>query len=495
MSEGGPGKRFPNSRPRGNQRTGEPSARWLAFLAVQSFAQKGLFVSKSLDRLYEEYPTLPRDRQFATELAAETIRRGLTIDTILEQYVTRPRENVEPELWLLLQLGCCQLLFLPQVPPHAAIHETVSLCDRIQKPRAKGFVNGVLRNLDRDASQLGPVMQPGVTPSSVSLDQLESHLLPIYEFRGPMHRWRTISFPKKIFVNPHQHPLEYLAEVCSLPHWLVQRWAAENVDTDQLLNRGLWFTSPGRVSLRVNLNKTTREAVLNVLQESGIEAGLGVLPESIVLAGSLSPRDIPVFHDGWFSVQDESAMHAAVRLDPNPGERILDLCASPGGKTCHLAELLRETGEVVACDLSETRLRPVRENISRLGLENIEVCIVDEDGSNLPEGPFDAALVDAPCSNTGVLGKRAEARWRILPTTFDDLVPLQRRLLTDAISRVKPGGRILYSTCSIDRQENQDVVQSVIASDPRVRLVSEHFHEPGEPADGGYQALLRLQPV
>ncbi len=492
MPSGSQGKRSGNSRPAAG--APRPSARWLAFQAIQSFAQRGEFVSKSLDSLFTEIPTLPRDRHFATELASETVRRGITLDAILAHYVSRNRQDVEDDLWRILQIGCCQLLFLPHIPPHAAVHETVSLCDRIQKTRAKGFVNGVLRNLEREISLLGPVSGEDGAAVKMSLKQLNEHLLPIYERRGSHLQWRTVSLIRSVFSNPKNVPLDYIAEVTSLPIWLIERWGAEIEDFDQVLERGLWFTTPGKVSIRVNLGRTTREFVLEALRAAEIEAHPGTLPESIVLEQSISPRDLPIFQDGNFSVQDESAMGATDLLNPQPGETILDLCAAPGGKSCHIAERLNGTGKVIACDLSDTRLRPIRENIDRLQLTNIEVMRVAEDGHDIPHGPFDAVLVDAPCSNTGVLGKRPEARWRITPSTIRELVPLQLRLLNDAVERVKPGGRVLYSTCSIDPAENSEVVKTLLNANPHIHLLSQHTHEPGAPSDGGYQALLLKKP-
>lgn len=495
-----PHNRNRDDQHRGQQRSGGssrgrgpsngPSSRWLAFLAVQAYAQNGSFVSKTLDDLFTQFPTLPRERHFATEVAAETVRRGLTIDTILSRYVTRPRESVEDELWLLLQIGCCQLLFLPHVPPHAAVHETVALCERLNKPRAKGFINGTLRSLEREASLLSDETDTATQTTGFLLKDLDQHLLPIYEIRGKNAGCRTIEMAREVFADPAVEPIEYISQVTSLPHWLVARWSKTLPDLDQLLARCLWYTTPGRVSLRVNLNRTTREQVLNILNEAGVKAQPGNLPESIQLAGSISPGDISVFHDGWFSVQDESAMAATNLLAPRRGDTILDLCAAPGGKSCHIGERLHSTGHVIACDLSDVRLRPIRENIARLHLDNVEAVRIAEDGHNIPAGPFDAALVDAPCSNTGVLGKRPEARWRITPATIQDLIPLQRRLLNDAIDRVNPRGRVVYSTCSIDAAENSELVHSVVNSRTDVRLITEQFHEPGSPGDGGYQALL-----
>ncbi|SFI17660.1 transcription antitermination factor NusB [Planctomicrobium piriforme] len=479
---GRPPFRSESPGPRGNA---GPSARWLAFLAIQSFAQRGSFVSKALDDLFTEFPTLPRDRHLATELASETVRRGLTLDSILAQYVTRPREKVEDELWMLLQLGACQLICLSHIPAHAAVHETVSLCDRLYKPRAKGFINGTLRSIERELNH-----QTTSDNQPLELKDLGPDLLPIFAIRGNAAGLRIVKLARRVFADPKELPLDYIAQVASLPVWLLQHWAKEETDLNRLLARALWFTTPGKMSLRVNLQRTTREAVLDLLRDADVAAQPGQLPVAIALNGSLAPGEFPAFHDGGFSVQDESAIAAVALLDPQPGESILDLCAAPGGKTCHIAERLQGTGRVIACDLSNTRLRPIRENITRLQLSNIDTLLISEEGRGLPDGPFDAALVDVPCSNTGVLGKRPEARWRITPATFADLIPLQRRLLNDALDRVKSGGRVLYSTCSIDRSENEDLVNEVITARNDVQLKTAQRHEPGSPGDGGYQALL-----
>lgn len=465
-----------------------PSSRWLAFLAIQAFEQRGAFLSKVLDSSFTEGHVPPRDRRLATELAAETIRRRLTLDQVLRSHVDRPRDAVEREVWILLQLGCCQLLCLPQIPAHAAVHETVALCELLHKPRAKGFVNGILRSIERETSSVES-RASGAT-AEIDLTRLSSAVLPLLDLHGVEQHIHLVPLARDVFASPIENPLEYISQIASLPRWLIDRWWSQRPDLRELLELGLWFTTPGRMSLRVNLLQTTRDKVLEVLQAAEVPAGPGELPESIVLRGSVPVADLPGFREGWFSVQDESAMFAAELLSPQPGERILDLCAAPGGKTCHLAERMQGTGEILACDISPPRLETVRENAARLRLSNVAPRLIGAEGNNLPAGPFDAVLVDVPCSNTGVLGKRPEARWRISPASFDELISMQQRLLTQALDRVRPGGRVLYSTCSIDAQENAEVVRRVLAARPDVILKTEQTHRPGHPADGGYQALL-----
>jgi 16S rRNA (cytosine967-C5)-methyltransferase len=202
-------------------------------------------------------------------------------------------------------------------------------------------------------------------------------------------------------------------------------------------------------------------------------------------------RELPGCEEGWFTVQDESAMRVGTALAPEPGRTVLDLCAAPGGKTTHLAELMRDGGRVVACDVDGERLRNVEALARRLGLTSIETRRVAAGDEGVPEGPFDAALVDVPCSNTGVLGRRPEARWRLRPGDLDHLVRLQRRLLLAAAGRVRPGGVLVYSTCSIEPEENCGVVQAVLQERGELRLEAEGESVPGRPADGAYWARLR----
>jgi 16S rRNA (cytosine967-C5)-methyltransferase len=169
---------------------------------------------------------------------------------------------------------------------------------------------------------------------------------------------------------------------------------------------------------------------------------------------------------------------------------VLDLCAAPGGKTTHLAELMDNRGKVTACDIDQKRLDTVTSLCQRLGIKGVETVLLKENGEP-PAGPFDAALVDVPCSNTGVLGRRPEVRWRIKPTEFEHLIRLQTRLLLQAVERVRPGGAVVYSTCSIEPDENVGVVKAVRRAIKGLTMEAEHTSVPGRPSDGGYWARLR----
>ena len=194
--------------------------------------------------------------------------------------------------------------------------------------------------------------------------------------------------------------------------------------------------------------------------------------------------------EGHFTVQDSSAAAAAVLLAPAPGQRVLDLCAAPGTKSTQLAELMENQGQVLAADSHPDRLELIAPAAARLGLSIVEPVLVAESGEDLPTGPFDAVLVDVPCSNTGVLGKRPEARWRLKPDESARLAELQLKLLGQAAGRLAPGGRLVYSTCSIEPIENELVVSRFLDLRPEFEQARRQEHVPGRPADGGFQSLL-----
>ncbi len=314
------------------------------------------------------------------------------------------------------------------------------------------------------------------------------------EFRVTEIRYRSIG--KDVFPPPETDLAGYITAAFGLPEWLITRWSAR-FSPDQMLQMAKWFDLRQPLTLRVNPLKTTRDELLAEMREAAVEESTTLLepgdrPESIRYEGPFRIVDLPGFADGYFTVQDETAMSAAALLAPQPGEHVLDLCAAPGTKTTHLAELMNGKGSIVATDVDLGRLRRIEENADRLGFSSmIEPLVIREDLSELPEGPFNAILIDVPCSNTGVLGKRPEVRSRITPEDIDELVVTQQKLLDAAASIVAPGGRIVYSTCSVEPEENSGVVTQFLQKSSDFELVETHNFIPGNPTDGGYQVLLK----
>ncbi len=445
------------------------TARAVALRVLLDCRTRQAFAREILDDHLQHANLSGADRRLVTQLAYGVLRRRGTLDALLRPLVNRPPSQVEPWLWEALRLGAYQLALLAHIPPHAALHETVELATVWNNSKAKGFLNGILRSLSRlltDERSAGP----------------SADALPLED-----GSYRTLTGP--LFPDPADDFAEYLAAAFALPSWLARRWLARS-GRDECIRLGFWLSGPAPLWLRCNRLKTTREACLAALAAAGIGAEAGTHPQAIRLSESRPVRELPGFAEGCLTVQDESAMSVASALVPAPGDTVLDLCAAPGGKTTHLAELMDNQGRVIACDADSRRLASVGELAARLGISIIETCPLASD-SEPPAGPFDAVLVDVPCSNTGVLGRRPEARWRLKEEDIRHLAGLQARLLRLAIERVKPGGAIVYSTCSIEPEENGRLVRSVIRQTTGLELEAEEERRPGLPADGGYWARLR----
>ncbi|MBI1915539.1 MAG: 16S rRNA (cytosine(967)-C(5))-methyltransferase RsmB [Planctomycetes bacterium] len=450
-----------------------PSARALALQILLDLHKRNAFIQEVLDSHLGRVQLAGPDRRLVTQLAYGVLRRRGTLDTLLQPLVARPRHQVEPWLWEALRLGAYQLAVLTHLPPHAVLNETVELAMLFQRPGAKGFLNGVLRALSRlitEERSEGPA----------------ADALPLED--GSYRRLARPAFP-----HPAAYFTRYFASAFALPAWLAERWSAR-YPREECVRLGFWFAGPAPLWLRSNPLKASREQCLQALAGAGIAAEPGEHPQSIRLHETRPVRELPGFAEGWLTVQDESAMGVASALAPEPGSRVLDLCAAPGGKTTHLAELMHNEGRIVACDIDERRLRTVSELAARLGIGIIETHLLDPAGKTPPpQGPFDAVLLDVPCSNTGVLGRRPEVRWRLRPEELPYLVRLQHWLLHQACERVRPGGVIVYSTCSIEPEEDRLLVRALLKEVPGLVLEAEEERTPGRPADGGYWARLRLK--
>ena len=479
-------------------------ARGITFEALGTFENRRAFVSDALEQLFYERSVLPSDKGLATEMSYGIARRIATVDALLNAACSRPQDMVQDGLWRLMRIGAYQLAWLQSIPAHAAIHETVELAHRLHQPGWAGFLNAVLRRLQRD---ILPIDQAGWSSQRSLADLVanpDPNWLPLREANSTAARQSGVNSPEQllieglalrqpVFPNPFQYRSAYWAAVCSYPEWMIDDWCRELGET-AAIDRAFWFNSTGRMCLRVSTSITTREATLAALEQCGIVATAGRLPESILLDRPVPVSDLPGFWEGLISIQDESAMMAPALLAPQPGWRVLDLCAAPGGKTAHMAEQMHNQGQIIACDSTAERLPLIQENCDRLAIDIVRTQLVGLDGSGTPEGPFHAALVDVPCSNTGVLGKRPEVRWRFVPGELRELIPIQMRLLRTALDRVQPGGRVVYSTCSVDPRENEQVVREVLNAYPAWKLSEERCHVPGHPVDGGYAALLVSSP-
>lgn len=491
------------------------TARKVAADVLHRGRDRGGFAAELIDNELGKVNLSGPDRRLVTQLVIGVIRRKGTLDALLTPFLKTPLHAVQERVKDVLHLGAYQLAFLTQVPKHAAVNEAVELAEHVGSGQAKGFVNGVLRRVaelvtDEFTPRAGPdalpfdaeFLEPPIPLNSKAAREAARRgpgaavrpRLNVGEGEGagpqspqfvPRHRKLT----QAVLPDPAMDPAGYLAAGFSWPAWLAKRWL-ERFGPREAQRLGFWFNSPPPLWLRVNKRHGDRDTYRLRLAAELIESEYGEHPQSLRILGSRAVRDLPGYDDGDFTVQDHSSMLVGSAVNPQPGNRLLDLCSAPGGKTTHLAELADNRARISACDNDPKRLDVVTALAQRLKLTGVEpVLLVGP--ADPPDGPFDAALVDVPCSNTGVLGRRPEVRWRLRPTEFEYLIRLQTKLLIQAVERVKPRGVVVYSTCSIEPDENEGVVAAVRRAFPGLAVEAEHYSIPGAPADGGYWARLR----
>lgn len=466
----GKGKGDDGRKPRG------PGARAIAARVVRGTLEGRGAARTLLDRAIEEASEKRHSLRvgLTTELVYGTIRNLGTLDMLLDACAKKGLRKVEDSVLAHLRIAAYQLVFLDNVPAAIAVNEAVSAVG--VRSHVRGFVNGVLRKLGRLVTRRTPDdMPPLGVPSTRRLP-------------GRVGGWIVLSDP--LLPAAEQDPGGWLAAAASLPLTLATRWV-ETHGLDGALEIARAQNAPPPVFLRVNTLRGTREEVLALLEREGSPGREGGRPESVVLGGGLSAGGFNPLWAGLATVQDETAMAVAPLLDPKPGERVVDLCAAPGSKTTHLAQLMNDEGRIDALDIDAGRLAKVDEAAGRLGLKCIRTALVDPNDPRPEDGPADCVLADVPCSNTGVLRRRVEVRWRLSALRLPELLELQARLLDRAVDLVRPGGRVVYSTCSIEHAENGAQVEALLARRDDVRLESEQSRMPTRGGgDGGYTALL-----
>jgi 16S rRNA (cytosine967-C5)-methyltransferase len=455
---------------------GPMSVRTLALSLLGRLRETDGFADELLDAEPAAPLPDPRDRGLLREIVLGVIRRRLTLDAIVAAFSSRPLDRLDPIVRDALRLGTYQLAFLERVPPHAALDETVEAVRALGHAPACGFVNGVLRAMLRGFR--------GPAPACAD---------PRRDVPVEPGRWARFA---EAVLPPPRPEVERLAAAHSYPALLVARFLRRmpRATAERILQAG---NVPPPVVLRVNRLRANREQVIARLAEEGVAAQPGAHPLSVVLGHcGKSPAALSAFVAGWATVQDPTATAVGEALDPRPGESILDLCSSPGGKATHVAEIIENRGRVVACDVSDEKLAPVTAAARRLGITCIKTCRADGlDAVAAELGPFDRVLVDVPCSNTGVLARRAEARYRAVEPTA--MTGRQAELLRRAAGLLKPGGTLVYSTCSLEPEENERLVAAFVAERPEFRLLDERTTlpepaaTPAERADGGYRARLQ----
>ncbi|CEP69448.1 rRNA small subunit methyltransferase B [Moorella glycerini] len=417
------------------------SAREAALQVIYRVTEEGAFASLALDEVLQASNLEGRDRTLATELAYSAIKAWQTLDWALGLFLKHPLAKLPPWIRCLLRLGGVQLMYLPRIPARAAIYETVELAKKYGHRGTVGLVNGVLRHLDRRKDDL-PYPDPGNDPAG------------------------------------------YLSLRYYHPRWLVEKWLAQfGYEETEALCRA--DNEPALMVIRTNTLKTTVAGLAARLQDEGATVRPArYAPEGLIVEGLGAVKASPSFREGLFYVQDEGSQLVGHALKPEPGSIVIDASAAPGGKTTHLAQLMVNRGTILACDVHPSRLELIKENCRRLGVTCVRAVLADarELGQRYPE-VADYLLIDAPCSGLGVLRRRPDARWRKELAGTWEMARLQLEILLGARRALKPDGVLVYSTCSLAPEENQEVIRQFLDRAREFSLVSLEPWLPVLPAD------------
>ncbi len=392
----------------------------------------------------------PVDRGLCHELVCGVVRWQAALDRLIARKTTPGREQ-RPALQNLLRLGLYQIFWLDRIPPHAAVHETVEQAKHAGYGAQAGFINAVLRGYLREADEIKKILA----------DMKNSQ---------PALGW-------------------------SHPEWLVEKWRKHFGDekTRQLLE---WNNTPPKIFARVNSLKTDAAKLVERWREENVEYDFCTRDwtgENLAFELKAHPplNSLGSFRDGWFYLQDPSTLLAPALLGAQPGETVWDMCAAPGGKTTFIAQQMNNTGKIIASDIEPNRLKLVRENGARLGVSCVE-AVVSSTINSQTETQFDRILIDAPCSNTGVVRRRVDLRWRISPEEILRLQKTQLELLQQAAIKLKPTGILVYSTCSLEPEENSEVVKQFLADNAEFTLKTERQLLPfTDGVDGAFVAKFQ----
>lgn len=394
-------------------------ARWAAYralAAVREGADLATALARARARLDDE-----RDRALAGEIALGVFRWLAALDHAISHRVRPDVARLDPEILDVLRVGAYQILYLERVPARAAISDAVEMARRVRKASAAGLMNAVLRGLDRERDRL--------------------------------------PFPDR------DQPLDYLSVTLSHPRWLAARWLSRY--GFEATERWVRFdNAPAPMTVRANRLRIDRDALARRLAAHAVETEpTRFAPDGLVTRRG-NPLATPIAREGLFFVQDEASQLVAVMAGARPGERILDACASPGGKTTAMAAAMGDVGLIVASDVRPRRMKLLGETIRAAGARTVRLVQLDV-GRPLPLEPiFDAVLVDAPCSGLGTIRRDPDIRWRRREEDLASLARNELSMLRHAADAVKPGGRLVYATCSSEPEENDDIVEALLESRP-----------------------------
>jgi 16S rRNA (cytosine967-C5)-methyltransferase len=420
--------------------TATMNPRQLVLYALKDL-ETGSFTDVVVDRLLSKFQLSDLDRHLFTELVNGIVRRKRTLDAIIDRLASQPAHRQPPNLRHLLRLGLYQLRYLDRIPASAAVNTTVDLAKANALGGLAGVVNGILRQYIRLQNE----------------------------------RTEVLDLPAD--------PIARLGILYSFPDWQIAQWIAElgEVETEQLCQA---FNRVPSIDLRVNSLKIEsnldldqpqivrwqhqRDRLIEIFAAAGIAAiPIPDVPQGLRFVGNFGAiSHLPGYQEGWWTIQDSSAQLVTHLLAPQPGEVVIDACAAPGGKTTHIAELMGNTGTILALDKTASRLKKLHQNLERLQLSTVKILTGDSCGFDELINTADRVLLDAPCSGLGTLHRRADARWQKTPAQIQELALLQAKLLANTATWVKPGGVLVYATCTVCSIENEQIIEPFLKTHP-----------------------------
>lgn len=426
--------------------------REIILAALMEILEEEQYSHVVLREVLEKYQYLEkRDRAFITRVAEGTLENMIQIDYIIERFSTVSVADMKPVIRTILRMSVYQLKFMDSVPDSAVCNEGVKLAQRKGFYSLKGFVNGVLRSVARN-------------------------------------------LPKVAYPPAETQPIAYLSVTYSVPEWILQQWL-EVYDFDTVEKICKDTHKEKMTSIRCNLDKVSKEQIIESLKKQEITVQeVPYLDYALEIGNYNYMKAVEAFKNGWFQVQDVSSMLVAEIAAPKWGDYCIDVCAAPGGKSLHLSDMLRGSGHVEARDVTDYKVRLMQENIERIGNINMSARIMDAtvfDPDSVEKA--DILIADVPCSGLGVIGKKADIKYKMTPAKQAEIVKLQRKILDTVQCYVKKGGVLIYSTCTIAPMENQYNVKWFLENYPfRLESIDPYICEDlrGKTTQAGYLQLL-----
>lgn len=404
------------------------NAREVALNMLIDIDEKGAYSNIALNKIGRENLS-KLDENFVREMVYGVVENRLYLDWVIKKFSKIKLKKIEPIILEILRIGVYQVVLMDKIPDSAAVNESVKLAKKYSHSGSAKYVNGLLRNVSRNKDSI-----------------------------------REIDLEDK---------KEYLRIKYSHPEWMINRWLGEFGEefTEDLCRAN--NTRP-KLNIRINTLKIKREQLKSILESKGyIVSNTNYASDGLIIENPQGIIDTEEFKDGFFIIQDESSMLVSQILDPKEGSLVLDLCSAPGGKTTHIAQKMNNHGKILARDIYEHKLKLVQENSNRLGIDIIKTEKFDsiELDENLIE-KVDYALIDAPCTGLGMIRRRPEIKWNRTENDIANMSDIQYKILKNASKYLKPGGTLVYSTCSIEREENIDIINKFISENEDFKLVS-----------------------